>query len=106
VDEVRGTLKSFREKALAAPSADHRDAVTALGSGLEAFRKGCYADAASAFRALTKSQPDDACSWYLAGVASGLATNVWTGETEERVNKGVEREKAGTPAIAETDATL
>jgi len=39
-------------------------------------------------------------------VAKGLATNVWTGEAEALVNKGVDREKLGTPPAPEIDAAL
>ena len=75
-----------------------------LAPGLEAFSKGRYAEAASMFRALTRSDPDDARSWYYAALANGLATGQWRGETETLVNKGVERERAGTPSASEIDA--
>jgi hypothetical protein len=36
----------------------------------------------------------------------GLATSQWRGEVEELVNKGVEREQAGTPGTAAIDAAF
>jgi K+-transporting ATPase ATPase C chain len=65
------------------------------------FRAKRYAEAAEAFRLLTASRPDDARAWYFAGLTKGLATRLWRGEAEQLALKGVEREKAGTPAIAE-----
>jgi K+-transporting ATPase c subunit len=77
-----------------------------LGPGLASFRQGRYAEAANTFRALTRDHPDDARAWYYAALANGLATGQWTGQTEELVKKGVERERAGTPKASEIDAAL
>jgi hypothetical protein len=73
--------------------------------GVAAFTQGQYARAADTFRSLAKQNPD-ARAWYYAALATGLATNRWSGEVEEVVGKRVERERAGTPANAEIDATF
>jgi hypothetical protein len=113
LDGVRDTLAALRtpaakpsegasgERGPAAPIPEKE-----LGEGLALFQKGLYAQAGASFRALTVDHGDDARAWYLAAVSNGLATNNWSGPTEELVNKGVEREKAGTPGSAEIDAAL
>ena len=55
---------------------------------------------------MTQDLPDDARVWYFTALANGLATKQWTGETEELVARGVEREKAGTPPAADIDAAF
>jgi K+-transporting ATPase ATPase C chain len=77
-----------------------------LAPGVALFTKGQYASAAETFRALTRDYPDDARVWYYTALAQGIATNQWGGETEALVNKGVEREKAGTPAPAQIDTAF
>ena len=72
-----------------------------LDAARSLFRAKRYAEAAEAFRLLTASRPDDARGWYFAGLARGLATRQWRGDAEQMALKGVDREKAGTPAVAE-----
>lgn len=99
VDGVRQALKA------AEPPAP-KVLVPDLNAGLEPFKAGRYAEALGAFRVMCLDHPDDAPVWYLGALASGLSTKQWRGETEALVNKGVEREKAGTPPSAEIDAAL
>lgn len=77
-----------------------------IANAVEMFKASRYKEASTLFRTLTQSRPDDARVWYYAGLSNGLATNDWAGETLRLVNKGVEREKAGTPDKAKIDASL
>ncbi len=77
-----------------------------LAPAIKLFQERRYTEALGAFRTLTQVDPDDARTWYYAALAAGFATGQWRGETEELVNKGVERERAGTPTNAEIDATF
>jgi TolA-binding protein len=113
LDEARTAFKAAQEQAASRPTtvaADRGEATpdsgVDLGPALTAFRRGRYAEAADAFRALTRDHPDDARAWYYAALANGLATGQWTGQTEELVKKGVERERAGTPKAAEVEDAL
>ena len=106
--EARDSLKTIAARP-AAPVATARPRASTgldLGPGIESFKKGDYAAAVNAFRALTREHPDDARAWYFAALANGLATGQWKGETEDLVNKGIECEKAGNPAPAEIDAAF
>ena len=116
VREASDALKSLPKPARPeAPGADQvmKDGATGaimpkagldLSPGVEAFKRGDYVSALKTFRASTREHPDDARVWYFTALAHGLATGQWTGETEDLVNKGVEREKAGTPSPAEIDS--
>lgn len=83
----------------AAAEADYARAV-------DLFKKNQFAQARDAFTKLGETSPNDARIWYYAALANGYATNVWNGETERLVNKGVETEKAGTPELAKINATF
>lgn len=83
----------------AAAEADYNKAV-----GL--FKANQFAQARDAFLKLGETCPNDARVWYYAAVANGYATNVWNGETERLVTKGVESEKGGTPDLAKINATF
>lgn len=85
--------------AAVAPDADFARAV-------DLFKKGQYAPARDAFARLQESSPNDARVFYYGALSNGSATNVWTGETERLVNKGVELEKAGTPDAARINAAF
>lgn len=67
------------------------------------YKSARYKEAADAFHNDEKSSPKDARAWYYAALSQGSATNVWTGEAERLVKKGVEREKAGTPKTSAID---
>jgi TolA-binding protein len=75
----------------------------ALSQGAELYEAGKYKEASDAFRKVTEAAPDDARGWYFAALSNGMATNQWRGETERLVNKGIEREKAGTPESSKID---
>ena len=70
------------------------------------FQSGKYKDAQAIFAKLAAENPTDARVFYYAALANGSANNVWNGETETLVNKGIELEKAGTPKVAEIDAAF
>jgi|GEM_PF-3583164 len=77
-----------------------------LALALELFKVGKYQEASRLFQSLTDSESDDARVWYYAALCRGLTTQTWDGETLRLIQQGAEREKAGTPAKAEIDATL
>ncbi|QEH38150.1 hypothetical protein OJF2_67480 [Aquisphaera giovannonii] len=77
-----------------------------LESGVALFRSKKYDEASRTFEELTKSNPDDARAWYYAALSRGLATRDWKGDTEALVQRGVDREKAGTPAKPEIDSAF
>ena len=75
----------------------------AVSDGADLFKAGKYKEANDVFRKATEAAPNDARVWYFAALSNGAASNVWTGETLRLVNKGVEREKAGTPEPSKID---
>lgn len=79
------------------------DGEQALKRAVSLFKKGKFKDALAAFDKLELARPDDARVWYYAALSRGFATNEWTDDTEKLVEKGVDREQAGTPAPAEID---
>ena len=94
---LRSEVDALRKPAAKAEAPNELDAARSL------FRAKRYAEAADAFRSLTESSPDDARAWYFAGISKGLATRQWRGEPEQMALKGAEREKAGTPAVADVN---
>jgi archaellum component FlaC len=88
----------------ATPAAASPDA--AISQGADLFKAGKYQEAATAFKKLQESNPKDARVYYYGALANGLTTNNWLGETERLVLKGVELEKAGTPATATIDSSF
>jgi hypothetical protein len=101
-------LKARLEKTAATERANRAEATSEreIAKAVEVFKASRYKEANALFRRLTESRPDDARVWYYAGLSNGLATNNWADETLRLVKKGVEREKAGTPAKAKIDASL
>jgi TolA-binding protein len=77
-----------------------------FGAGAELFKQKKFKQANDFFNTLDKVDQEDARVWYYAALARGFATGDWKGETERLVNKGVEREKAGTPPKGEIDSTF
>ena len=69
-------------------------------------KQGKYRDALELFRRLEQTNPHDARVWYFAALSNGFATGKWDGKTAELVQKGIEREKAGSPGSAEIDAAF
>ena len=77
-----------------------------LAQGIALFQQKKYEEASNFFNSLTTTKPDDARVWYYAALTRGLATRDWKGRTEEMVNRGVQREIAGTPPKAQIDAAF
>jgi hypothetical protein len=78
----------------------------ALARAKALFREGRFVEARDICMKLSAEHPDDARIWYVSALASGLATGDWNGEGTRLVTRAVERERAGTPARAEIDASL
>jgi hypothetical protein len=74
-----------------------------LTPAIEQFDKKQYQQAYDSFMNVARSKPEDARVWYYAALARGFSTGEWKGETEQLVERGVEREKADTPPKAEID---
>jgi hypothetical protein len=70
------------------------------------FREGHYAQAREVLHRLQRERPNDARVWYYAALANGLASGKWDGETKRLVEKGIERERAGTPLPSVIDESL
>ena len=85
---------------IAPPAADP------LAQGVALFQQQKYEEASNFFSSLTTTRPDDARVWYYAALVRGLATRDWKGRAEELVNRGVQREIAGTPSKAQIDAAF
>jgi TolA-binding protein len=81
-------------------------ATGSFGAGAELFKQKKYKDAHEFFSTLDKVDQNDARIWYYAALSRGLATGDWKGDTERLANRGVDREKAGTPPKAEIDAAF
>jgi TolA-binding protein len=77
-----------------------------LDAGIALFREKTYGRASEYFKELTNDKPEDARVWYYAALARGLATREWTGQTEQLVTQGVDREKAGKPDRAQIDSAF
>jgi len=96
---ARAPAPSPREKAENASPASEKGATadSTFESGVSRFRERRYAEAYDIFRRLVQSNPDDARNWYYAALSYGLSTGDWGRLTEQMVEQGVEREKAGKP---------
>jgi TolA-binding protein len=77
-----------------------------LSLAIDLIKKGRYAEARDALRTLERNDADDARVWYAAALTNGFLTHQWRGETERLVNKGVERERAGTPPSSLIDSMI
>jgi hypothetical protein len=79
----------------------------ALARGAALFRQQKYKDALDLFRKLELTNSDDARVWYFAALAHGFATKQWKDDgSETLVEKGIERERAGTPPSPVIDETF
>lgn len=67
------------------------------------FKQGKYKEAFDRFSQLELTSPDDARIWYYAALSRGLTTRSWGNGTEQLVERGIERERAGTPKTADID---
>jgi hypothetical protein len=77
-----------------------------LTAGARFMDQRKFADALKAFEELQKTHGDDARVWYFSALARGFSTNDWRGETERLVEKGIERERLGTPNKAKIDSSF
>jgi len=89
-----------------APAPAPAPAVPTLEQGAEMFKAARYGDALAAFNKIEAAGSTDARVYYYSALARGVSANEWTGPTVTAVKRGVELEKAGTPAAAEIDATF
>lgn len=98
--------RSPRLAAARAPAeTDHKQSPT-MKLGIDLLERGQYGQAREVFLRLQASQPEDARVWYFSALAVALATGNREGEAKKLVDKGIERERSGTPSSAEVDATL
>lgn len=67
------------------------------------FKQGKYKEAFDRFSQLELTSPDDARIWYYAALSRGLTTKSWGNGTEQLVERGIERERAGTPKTTDID---
>jgi len=96
--ERRDALKPVSEKL--APS-------EVLAQAIALFDRREYKGASEIFSKLEQTNPDDARVWYYAALAHGLGTDQWAANGAGRlVEKGIEREKAGTPPPSVIDDTF
>jgi hypothetical protein len=105
--EVAGLKEAMKAKPVT-PAADTPKPAAgvdaaAMTAALDLFKANKIPDALAAFK---KLPADDARVLYYTALATGLSTNNWKGDTEATVMKGVDREKAGTPAKADIDAAM
>jgi hypothetical protein len=77
-----------------------------LQAGINLFKQNRFRDALGVFNRLELTHPDDARVWYYAALCLGFSTGQWTGGTQQLVEKGIERERAGTPVAGIIDATF
>ncbi len=108
IASLRDQVKSLSEtKPAPAPAAAANGAADAdFARAVDLYKKGQYAPARDAFAKLQESSPNDARVWYFGALSTGSATNVWTGETERLVTKGVDLEKAGSPDAAKINSAF
>lgn len=83
--------------------ASHDASRQELDPGVSLFQQGKYKEAFDRFSQLELTRPDDARVWYFAALSRGLSTKSWGNGTEQLVERGIERERAGTPKTAEID---
>lgn len=87
-------------------SNNENDAGPDLAQAAELLRSGKFTEARDLCAMLEESHADDARVWYYGALANGLATGRWDRETERLANKGVERERVGSPSKAKIDSAL
>jgi outer membrane murein-binding lipoprotein Lpp len=105
LDAIKGDVKKAGTDT-ARPTEDAEVSTASLVQGSDMLKAGKYKEASDYFRKLTESNPGDARVWYFAAVSRGSATRDWAGETKSMVEKGIEREKAGSPDSAKIDAAF
>jgi TolA-binding protein len=119
VASLRDEVKKASEQAAAAVASASKPATnspretaaaltnpSALDEGVKLFKAGKFKEADDLFLKMTETDPNDARVWYFAALSNGFATGKWDGKTAELVQKGIEREKAGSPGASEIDAAF
>lgn len=119
IASLRNEVKKASEQAAAAVASASKPATNspgetagdstnlgALDEGVKLFKAGKYKEADDLFLKMTETNPNDARVWYFAALSNGFATGKWDGKTAELVQKGIEREKAGSPGASEIDAAF
>lgn len=107
LDALEGLVKARTTSPASTPRRDESTGnQRSMNQGAELFRKGLYKEALGVFNKLELSNPDDARVWYFAALSHGFVTQHWEGGTAELVQKGIERERAGTPDRAQIDAAF
>jgi len=117
VEALKSEVKKAGEHATTAarPEATEADAArpedvnvadASMSEGAQLLKARKYKEANDIFKKMTDTNPNDARVWYYAAISRGSATNQWTGETTRLVEKGVEREKAGSPDSAKIDSAF
>lgn len=95
------------EDAIPAPAPEKPVKEEVLEHGAELFQQQKYQEALDLFSKLAQNNPDDARVWYYAALAHGFTKNQWTDDgTGRLVEKGIERERAGTPPGPVIDQTF
>lgn len=92
--------------AATAPPAASQPPNPTMELGIKLLQRGQNASAREVFARLENAQPNDARVWYFAALAAGLASGDWEGEAKQLVEKGIERERNGSPSTAEVNAAL
>jgi hypothetical protein len=77
-----------------------------INLGIHLLEQGQYPSARTLFERLQRLQPGDARVWYFGALAVGLASGDWNDQARELAEKGLERERAGTPPTAQIDRAL
>ena len=103
--EVESKALPSQPKA-SAPTASEPAESPSMALGVTLLERGEYASAREVFLRLELADPRDARVWYLGSLATGMASGKWDGEAMRFAEKGIERERAGTPPSAEIDTLL
>jgi TolA-binding protein len=107
VEGLNPNLALPRQSSAAAPPAtDNQAESPTMELGITLLERGQYVSAREVFLRLERAQPRDALVWYFGALATGLTSGDWNGEAKQFVEKGIERERAGTPPTAQIDAAL
>ncbi len=75
-----------------------------FAQAVDLFKAGKYKEAGDVLKTTEANDPKDARVWYYAALCRGASTKDWQNDTLKLVQKGVAREKAGTPPTADIDA--
>ena len=100
------TTLSPQASASASPATDELADNPSMKLGVTLLERGEYASAREIFLRLELTEPRNALVWYLGSLATGLNSGKWDGEAMQFAEKGIERERAGTPSTAQIDAIL